>query len=379
MQLAGKRNLASEVSPLEGKTVLVGLTAFGLVDEQVSPFDRAIHGVEIQASIADQILRGQFPIQPQREVWLATIAFTLLILLVTQLLSLRLLAAFFIFTLGGIYFADFHLLFPAGVFCPTALLYANVSLIFLSTLGERFYQEFQQRLFLKNAFSKYLAPDVVRILLSHPEALKLGGQKKEITILFCDLRNFTSISERLEPTQLTQLLSEVFTVLTAVVFKYQGTVDKYIGDALMAFFGAPLEQKDHAVRACLAAQEMVLEIKKRKKELLSKYGVELNLGIGINSGVAHVGNMGSEKRFNYSVIGDSVNTASRVESCTKEFGVSILITQATLDAISIAKSEAPSYRSMGKVLLKGKTVPLELFQIEEANESLNTNFNVNRS
>jgi len=363
MQLAGNRKVASENSPLKGKTVLVGLTAFGLVDEQVTPFDHAMHGVEIQASIADQIVRQSFPIQPKSHTWGATLFLSVLFLGAVQFLRTRQVIMFFGGALFALYFIDFHLLFPRGIFCQTALLYANVSIIALSTLSERFYEEFRQRTFLKNAFSKYLAPEVVHILVSQPEGLKLGGQKREITTLFCDLRNFTSMSETLEPAQLTELLTEVFTGLTEVVFRHQGTVDKYIGDALMAFFGAPLDQKDHALRACLAAQEMVREIKKRKSEFKEKYGVELSVGIGINTGLAHVGNMGSQQRFNYSVLGDSVNVAARVETCTKDFGVSILTTQTTLNAISQSGSEWPSYRSVGTTVLKGKSTPTELFEI----------------
>jgi adenylate cyclase len=368
MQLAGNRSLASENTPLKGKTALIGLTAFGLVDEQVTPFDHAMHGVEIQASIADQIVRQSFPSQPKTQMWWVTLIFSFVFLGLAHFLKTRQVLILSGTTLLTLYWLDFHVLFPRGIFCQTALLYANTALIALSTLSSRFYEEFRQRTFLKNAFSKYLAPDVVRSLLSHPEELKLGGEKKEITTLFCDLRNFTTMSEKLEPTQLNQLLTEVFTVLTEVVFKHQGTVDKYIGDALMAFFGAPLKQEDHALRACLAAQEMVQEIKKRKSEFRERYGVELSVGIGINTGVAHVGNMGSQQRFNYSVLGDSVNVAARVETCTKEFGVSILTTQTTLDAISQSTAEKPSYRSVGSTLLKGKSTPTELFKIFEIHE-----------
>ncbi len=365
MQLAGNRSLTSENGPLKGKTALIGLTAFGLVDEQVTPFDHAMHGVEIQASIADQIVRQSFPSQPETQTRWVTLIFSFIFLGLAHFFRTRQVLIFSGTTLLTLYWLDFHVLFPRGIFCQTALLYANTALIALSTLSSRFYEEFRQRTFLKNAFSKYLAPDVVRSLLSHPEGLKLGGEKKEITTLFCDLRNFTMISEKLEPTQLNQLLTEVFTVLTEVVFKHQGTVDKYIGDALMAFFGAPLEQKDHALRACLAAQEMVQQIKKRKSEFLNKYGVELSVGIGISTGLAHVGNMGSQQRFNYSVLGDSVNVAARVETCTKDFGVPILTTRKTIDAIAQSESSKLPYRSVGSTVLKGKSTPTELFEILE--------------
>lgn len=367
------REVAEVELPLEGKTAIIGVTTFGLVDEQVSPFDRAIHGVEIQASIADQILRQDCPIQPKVAVWVFTVLFSVLLLGSTLFLRTSGIVGSFWITLGLSYAIDFHLLFPRGIFCPTALLYANITLVALSTLSGRFYDEFRQRQFLKDAFSKYLAPDVVKILLTHPDSLKLGGEKKEITTLFCDLRDFTALSEKLEPQELTQVLNETFTVLTSVIFKHQGTVDKYIGDALMAFFGAPLEQPDHAYRACMAAQEMVKEFNKKKVDFKKRFGFDLRLGIGINTGVVNVGNMGSEQRFNYTVLGDSVNVASRVESCTKEFGATILTTQATLDAIRKADKSVPQYKAVAKTTLKGKSAPIDLFEIFEIEQEQSKN------
>lgn len=363
MQMAEEREVASEHPDLKGKTAIIGLTAFGLVDEQVSPFDKAIHGVEIQASIADQILRQSFPREPKLWVWIVTVLISFLLLFSTPYFKTKGLVGLFLSALAGFYFADFHILFPRGIFASTALLYANVSLLALSTLSGRFYEEFRQRKFLKDAFSKYLAPEVVQVLLSKSDGLSLGGEKKEITTLFCDLRNFTSLSEKLDPKDLMQVLNETFTVLTAVIFKHQGTVDKFIGDAIMAFFGAPLDQPDHAFRACMAAQEMFIEFKKKQNDFKERFGIELSLGIGINTGIAHVGNMGSEQRFNYTVLGDSVNVASRVESATKEFGVTILTTQATLDSIQKSGLAMPSHHLVAKATLKGKSQPLDLFEL----------------
>lgn len=184
MQLAGNRSLTSENGPLKGKTALIGLTAFGLVDEQVTPFDHAMHGVEIQASIADQIVRQSFPSQPETQTRWVTLIFSFIFLGLAHFFRTRQVLIFSGTTLLTLYWLDFHVLFPRGIFCQTALLYANTALIALSTLSSRFYEEFRQRTFLKNAFSKYLAPDVVRSLLSHPEGLKLGGEKKRLLLCF---------------------------------------------------------------------------------------------------------------------------------------------------------------------------------------------------
>ena len=364
MQLAGERNLASEGHPhLKGKTAVVGLTAFGLVDEQVSPFDRAIHGLEIQATIADQILRQSFPQEKKILIWGVIVIFSVGLLFLTSFLKTKQLIGMFVgvFFLGLV--VDFKILFPSGIFAQTVLFYANVSLLAFSTLSHRFYEEFRQRQFLKNAFSKYLAPDVVEILLKQPEALSLGTQRRDITILFCDLRNFTQLSEKMSPNDLTQVLNETFSVLTRVIFKHQGTVDKYIGDAIMAFFGAPVEIPDHAARACAAAKEMVVEFKKQQIEFKSRYGIELGFGIGINTGIASVGNMGTQERFSYTAIGDSVNIASRVESCTKELGVTLLTTQATLDSIKGSGNPIPNHRFIASSKLKGKSQSVDLFEL----------------
>lgn len=359
------KSFTPETLPLKGKSIFFGVSATAAYDQIATPFGAVVDGVEVQANVAEQLLRNKTPMEKSRGVWLSILGLSFCILvLVNRQKNTAVMVGTLILLTGAYALLDF-IAFRNNIFAPTLSFYLNMALIALTTLGSRFYETNQQKKFLKNAFSKYLAPDVVKLLLAQPEALTLGGERREITTLFCDLRNFTSISERLEPAQLTQLLNEVFTVLTEVIFKYQGTVDKYIGDALMAFFGAPLEQPDHALRACLAAQEMVREIRKQQAHLKSKYGVDLNLGVGINTGIAHVGNMGSEQRFNYSVLGDSVNIAARVESCTKEYGATILTTQATLNAIAQDERKKLLHRSVAQAQLKGKSSAIELFEIIE--------------
>lgn len=358
------QSFTPETLPLKGKSILFGVSATAAYDQIATPFGAVVDGVEVQANVAEQLLANKTPRERGQSVWLSILGLSFCVLVLVNRQKTAWAVVTLCFCCGAYAVIDF-IAFKNNIFAPTLSFYLNMLVIALTTFGSRFYETNQQKKFLKNAFSKYLAPDVVKLLLAQPEALTLGGERREITTLFCDLRNFTSISERLEPSQLTQLLNEVFTVLTEVIFKYQGTVDKYIGDALMAFFGAPLEQPDHALRACLAAQEMVREIRKQQAHFKTKYGVDLNLGVGINTGIAHVGNMGSEQRFNYSVLGDSVNIASRVESCTKEYGATILTTQATLNAISQNDRGKISHRSVAQVQLKGKSSSIELFEIAE--------------
>lgn len=349
---------------LKEKTVILGVSALGIGDQVATAFDKVVDGVEIQADITDQILHHRIPQQWPWPTWLILVILSGgFLLLSIALRNLQLLIAF-LGTLSIFVTADL-ILFSQNIFLDSALFYANVFFIALSSFGFRFYQEFQQKQFLRSAFSRYLSPEVVKILIRNPEGLHLGGQKKEITILFCDLRNFTGISEKLDPEELTALLNEILTLLTEVIFKHGGTVDKYIGDAVMAFFNAPLDQPNHALLACNAAKEMARRITERQQSFQSRYGVEIKIGIGVNTGEAHVGNLGSEQRFNYSALGDAVNTASRVESATKENGVTILTTRATLEAIEKAQGEVPGHRSVGQIILKGKTHSVELFEVLE--------------
>lgn len=349
---------------LQGKTVILGVTALAVGDQVSTAFDAVADGVEVQATVVDRILTGQMPRDLGWGLWGILCLISLLLFWFFRKLDTRLLIFSSLLILVLFALVDYGC-FSQHVFLASGLFYLSCTYLSLSSLGRLFYQETQQKRFLKDAFSKYLSPEVIKSLLQNRRALSLGGEKKEITILFCDVRNFTSISETLDPTTLTRLLNDILTALTRVLFKHQGTVDKYIGDAVMAFFGAPLNQPDHAHRACLAAQEMVREIKQRKAFYLKEFGVEIKIGIGINTGTAYVGNMGSDQRFNYSVVGDSVNLASRVESCTKDLQVSILTTAASLNSIKTTGAPVPNHRSVGEMLLKGKSEPVELFEIVE--------------
>lgn len=355
-------NCALEAGILENKTVILGVTALGVGDQVATSFDKVVDGVEIQANIAEQILHRRIPRKSSWLFWGFSLVLSgVLVFLSSQLRSVYLLLIFVGLIFSGV-FCDL-LLFSKNIFIESALFYANTVFLGLSVFCSRFYQEYQQKQFLKSAFSRYLSPEIVKILMRNPEVLRLGGQKREMTILFCDLRNFTSISERLSPEKLTALLNEILTLLTEILFKYGGTVDKYIGDAVMAFFNAPLDQPDHAFLACQAALEMAEKVEQKKEDLQSRYGVDIRMGIGLNTGEAHVGNLGSNQRFNYSALGDAVNIAARVESATKEFEASVLVTQSTLDAIRKTKKATPRFQSVGLVPLKGKSQSLELFKL----------------
>lgn len=209
----------------------------------------------------------------------------------------------------------------------------------------------------------YVAPAVVDSIVKDPGQLSLGGRKEQLSILFTDIRSFTTYSEKMEPKLLTEFLNEYLGMQTEVVFAHGGTLDKYIGDAMMAFWGAPLKLPNHAALACQAVVAMMDSLEKHRERLLEKYGLPVRIGIGLHSGEVSVGNMGSARSFNYTVIGDNVNLSSRLEGATKHFGVTALTTRETLE---MAKKQGPvvvHYRSILEVKVKGKNNNVELIEL----------------
>jgi adenylate cyclase len=204
----------------------------------------------------------------------------------------------------------------------------------------------------------------VRKILENPDALKLGGQKREMTVLFSDLRGFTSLSESLPPDELVEILNAYLARMTQIVFDNGGVLDKYIGDAVMAFWNAPFDQPDHAEQAIRTAIAMRDELERMNGEGVFPRGIELKMGIGINTGEMVVGNFGGEARFDYTVIGDAVNLASRIESATKEYNVQILISEATYHRVSgLVRA-----RRVGEATVKGKSEPVVLYAVTDLNE-----------
>jgi len=223
-------------------------------------------------------------------------------------------------------------------------------------------EHMNQTKFIRNAFSHYLSPAMVEKLADDPAFLKLGGDQRDMTLLFCDVRGFTTISEQFDATGLTALINKLLTPLTNVVMKHQGTVDKYMGDCIMAFWNAPMDVPDHHRLACLCAMEMIDEIaplnERLEKEALDegRKHIPLKVGIGLNSGEAVVGNMGSDQRFDYSVLGDCVNMAARFEGQTKGYGVDIIIGEETnVQSPGLATFE------IDLIQVKGKTIGVPIF------------------
>ncbi|MCX5852409.1 MAG: adenylate/guanylate cyclase domain-containing protein [Deltaproteobacteria bacterium] len=212
---------------------------------------------------------------------------------------------------------------------------------------------------IRGAFQYYLTASVITEILKDPSKLKLGGDKKDLSVLFSDIRGFTSISEKMTPEELVHLLNEYLTAMTDVVFKYDGLLDKYMGDAIMAVFGAPLDQPDHPMRACTTALVMMEELRKLQKKWAGEGKPVLNIGVGVNTGDMVVGNMGSQMRFDYTVMGDSVNLGSRLEGINKEYGTNIVISEYTHERV---KDELRC-RELDSVRVKGKALPVKIYEL----------------
>lgn len=344
------------------KIVFVGATAIGIYDMRVTPFSQVFPGLEIHANVMDTILKQKFLSRPN---WVA-IFDILNIILIGIILGLILPKTEAIW--GAITAVSFLFLFPLiayylfkqeGIWINVVYPLGNIILTYLVLTVHRYLTEEREKKKIRGAFQYYLSPTVVEQMLRNPEKLKLGGEKKELTVLFSDIRGFTNFSEQMAPENLVKFLNEYLSKMTEIVFKYDGLLDKYMGDAIMAIWGAPMEQPDHPRRACYTALDMVGELSILREKWRNQGMPALNIGVGINTGLMVVGNMGSEKRFDYTVMGDSVNLGSRLEGLNKLYGTSIIVSEFTY---SWVKEEILG-RELDLVRVKGKDQPVHIYEL----------------
>jgi adenylate cyclase len=346
------------------KIVLVGASATGIGDLRVTPFGGLdFPGVEVHANLIDNILNRQFLKRGAKEV-LTDLFFILLFgiplgiwLAVTQPRWMPLGLALLLPFAGIVYFAFLHGSWLNFIVPALFTLVPNVSLVALY----RVLIEEQEKRKVRSRFQQYVPPEVVRRLLDDPERVK--PRKSEITVLFSDIRGFTSISESLDAQELADLLNGYLTEMTRIVFRYQGTLDKYIGDAVMGFWGAPYEEPDHATRACNAALSMLARLAELQKDWRAQGQPVLDIGIGLNTGVASVGNMGSSMRLAYTAMGDAVNLASRLEGLNKEYGTRIIISESTY---KVLQSDRVLVRELDMIRVKGKLLPVTIYEVLDA-------------
>jgi len=346
----------------QDKIVLVGGTAIGLFDLRATPFESVFPGPEIHANIIDNILQKDFLRRPH---WFKAFEYLIIVFLGT-LFSLALpriraiygfLGALVLITtyifVDQLFFRRFHIWL--NIVYPIL----TIVFVYIGITLYRYITEEREKAKIRGAFSVYVTPTVVDEMLQNPEKLKLGGEKKELTVLFSDIRGFTTISESLLPDELVRLLNEYLTAMTDIVFKYEGTLDKYMGDAIMAIFGAPIDQEDHHIRSCNTALDMMEELKRLHKKWEQEGTPKIDIGIGINTGLMSVGNMGSALRFDYTVMGDSVNLGSRLEGINKEYNTNIIISEYTYE-----KTKHLFFcRELDQVRVKGKTQPVKIYEL----------------
>lgn len=244
-------------------------------------------------------------------------------------------------------------------FIPVAL---NIVLIGVSNLSYKLFFEQREKKLIKKVFSKYINPYIMERLLEEPAGSLsvLGGQKREITVAFADIRGFTTIAEHLAAEEVVKFLNECFSMLSNIIFKYNGTIDKYIGDCIMFFWNAPVEQPDHPYLAVKCVIEMFYELNKLNQIYRFPFGFKIRMGAGINTGEAVVGNIGSAQLMEYTVVGDTVNVASRLQELTKEFNVPIIISEYVNEKVKDRISTIP----LGKVILRGRKQEIEIFGIK---------------
>jgi adenylate cyclase len=264
---------------------------------------------------------------------------------------------------GGFYYIDTYYLTPLGhdnkLFF---VLFAIISTYSWNTFIN-FYLASKEKKQIRGTFSRYVAPAIVNQMLENPDKLKVGGEKKNITVFFSDVRDFTTISESLTPTQLSTCLNKYMGIMTDLLFDYEGTLDKYIGDAIVAYWGAPLEVENHALKAVNASLQMIEVLPKINEEFKRLGFPEFRHGIGLNTGDCSVGNMGSDKIFSYTALGDSMNLGARLESLCKYYGVQLNISEFTLAAIPEQEREKFTYRILDKVRVKGKSEPVTMYEV----------------
>ncbi|HEX4872848.1 MAG TPA: adenylate/guanylate cyclase domain-containing protein [Nevskiaceae bacterium] len=346
---------------LRESIVLIGTSAAGLLDLRTTPVGGAFAGVEVHANLVAGILDGQIrqraPYYSGIEVTLLFV-FTLVMGLLFPRVSPLMGAALALGLIGTVLGLAFGLWSGAQFVMPMGVPVLFVLALFMVHLLYGYFIESRGKRDISKLFGQYVPPELVEEMAAHPEAISMEGESRAMTVLFSDVRGFTSISEKLDAKELSQLMNRFLTQQTGVIQRHRGTIDKYMGDAIMAFWGAPLADPEHARRALEAALEMVRAVRELDEEFAQRGWPPLNIGVGLNTGKMNVGNMGSSFRVAYTVMGDSVNLGSRVEGLTKEYGVAVICTEFT-------RNDGPSdwaYRELDRVRVKGKNEPVAIYE-----------------
>ncbi len=348
------------IEQLKGKIVLVGTTAPGLLDMRATPVAEVYPGVEVHANMISGILDQNLKERPAymlgaEAVWLLLIGIALSFLLPRLGATRGILVSVFAFAVTqGVSLLAWHY---GNLLMPVANSLVMIALLFALNMSYGYFVESRTKRQITGLFGQYVPSELVEEMAEHPESVSMEGESREMTILFSDVRGFTTISEGLDPKELTLLMNEFLTPLSRIVYKHRGTIDKYMGDCIMAFWGAPLPDATHARNAILAGIEMQATLAALQPHFKERGWPEIHVGVGINSGRVSVGNMGSEVRVAYTVMGDEVNLASRLEGITKQYGVGIVVGENTRKAVTDF-----IYRELDHVRVKGKDKPIAIYE-----------------
>jgi adenylate cyclase len=354
--------LKGRVSPeaLKDKIVLIGTTAPGLLDLRSTPVDEVYPGVEIHANMISGILNQSIKSSPPYIVGVeivlllivgVALSFVLPLLSPLQNTLVTLVVLLATTVINGAVWQYGNIALPVG----SGLM--MISALFALNMSYGYFVESRTKRQITTLFGQYVPKEVVSEMSEHPESVSMAGEGREMTILFSDVRGFTTISEGLDPKELSLLMNEFLTPLSHVVYKHRGTIDKYMGDCIMAFWGAPLPDEQHAHHSILAGIEMLKTLEELQPYFKERGWPPIHVGVGINTGRVSVGNMGSEMRVAYTVMGDAVNLASRLEGITKEYGAGIVVGEKTKEAAAEF-----IYRELDLVRVKGKDKPVAIFQ-----------------
>jgi adenylate cyclase len=364
--------LEDRVAPdrINGKLVLIGTSAVGLRDVKTTPIDPAMSGVEVHAQVLENILTGSVLTNPNYAIAVelaVTILISLAIIALGPILGASMMLAVGTVMAAVLAAGSWYFFTQQRILLDATYPLASTFTIYLTLVFINYFREQMQRRRIRSAFGQYLAPSLVEQLAKSHESLTLGGEDRNMTILFSDVRGFTTISEiyKDDPQGLTTLMNNFLTPMTNAIIDHNGTIDKYIGDAIMAFWNAPLRDPAHELNACQAALEMLRRVEtlnQQREQQANENGqrfIPINVGIGLNTGRCVVGNMGSDLRFNYSVLGDSVNLASRLEGQSKSYGVPIIIGSKTAEAAR----NTFAVLEIDFITVKGKTEPETVYTI----------------
>ncbi|MCL5024191.1 MAG: adenylate/guanylate cyclase domain-containing protein [Nitrospirae bacterium] len=354
---------------LKNRIVLIGTSALGTYDQKVTPFSANMPGVEKNASVVENILKNNFIRKSPGVIELAAIILTgiLLGLVLPRLKALwsSLLAAVFI---GSYIAVCCYLLMYQNLWANLLYPVTNMFTIFTTLTAVRFFHEERKAREIRQMFSSYVSPKIVKELIDDPERAKLGGERRMVTVLFSDVIGFTSLSEKRQPEEVVSLLNEYFEEMADIIFKWDGTLDKFVGDEIMALWGAPVEQANHAELALRCAADMSVRLTRLQKTWEERGEHILEVGIGINSGEVLIGNIGAQgKKMDYTAIGDHVNLAARVEKLTRRYGVRILVTENTINSVSAAAGTAAlpfEFREIESVKVKGKEKEIRVLELK---------------